>query len=157
LLVLLLLCLPAALLLALLIYDLWQRRLPNAWVLAYGLLFLPYAWWRGFSGIAVIHHVVVGVVAFITFFVLFTRHVMGGGDVKLGATVFLWAGPSDAVPVLLIMAITGGMIGIVGYLADFLPRQQLVRPLSSALYGLSAQRGVPYGVGLALGGLFILW
>lgn len=153
----LLVCLPAALLLALLIYDVWQRRLPNAWVLAYGVLFLPYAWWQGLTGAEITHHLLVGVLAFVVFFILFMRHAMGGGDVKLGAAVFLWAGPALALPVLLIMAVTGGIIGVVGWAVDYLPQQQGVGPLSCVRYGLSAQRGVPYGVGLALGGLFILW
>ncbi|MFT0533433.1 prepilin peptidase [Castellaniella hirudinis] len=141
--------------------DLKHRLLPNRWVAAYALLFPLFAASASLGFSLFFWHVLLGALAFFVFFLLFMTGVMGGGDVKLGTAVFLWAGPHLALPVLLITAWLGGALGIVGWLAD---RRCLARRMpaqhglfSGMLRWVSARRGVPYGVGLAAGGLFASW
>jgi prepilin peptidase CpaA len=85
--------------------------------------------------------------------------VMAGGDVKFGTAVLLWAGPALALPVVVIIAWTGGAVGVLGWLVDRRAARRWAaasRPLHRIFHALSARRGVPYGVALAAGGLYAL-
>ncbi len=151
-------CLFVLLLLA--SHDLRRRQLPNRWVAAYALLFLPYIWLAGFTPGQLGEHLLVGGAAFLVLFVFFVAGVTAGGDVKLGTAVLLWAGPALALPVVAVIAWTGGVVGVLGWLADRRSGRRLVaacRPLHRVWHALSARRGVPYGVALAAGGLYVLW
>lgn len=131
--------------------------LPNKWVTAYGLLFIPFAWLADLSFSQLGMHVVVAIAAFVILLVLFIVGGMGGGDVKLGAVVFLWAGVPLGFAVLVIVALSGGVIGMLGWLADRKILQSITwQPVRVVCHGLSAKRGVPYGMALALGGMFVL-
>jgi prepilin peptidase CpaA len=73
---------------------------------------------------------------------------------KLAAAVFLWAGPSLAAPVFVIVSVCGLMLGLAVIAADPLHRRiGALRWLSC----LSRARGVPYGIALALGGGAAVW
>jgi prepilin peptidase CpaA len=147
-----------AILLYLSLTDLKTRLLENKLVALYALLFLPYAWLNNLDLQQFGSHLLVAVLSFGVLFALFMLGAMGGGDVKLGAAVFLWAGPAQAFPVLVIVAWTGGLVAVMGWLADRQALQGLGWPPIRCLrHALSARRGVPYGVALAAGGLFILW
>lgn len=151
---------PCLILSVLLIRDLTSRTLPNLLVTTYALLFLPYFFLHGGGWVDLAGHLLVGFAAFVVLFGLFLINAMGGGDVKLGAAVFMWAGPSLALPVLIIVGLTGGVLGVLGWLADcrFWQRPaQRFRALNAVLYALSAKRGVPYGVALVAGALFVVW
>ncbi|WP_323011646.1 A24 family peptidase [Castellaniella sp.] len=143
-------------------YDLYGRRLPNAWVLALCLLFIFYAagaWWAdGLSAQAIAWHLLIGLLAFVFMFALYVLGAMGGGDVKLGAVVYLWAGPDLTWPLTMIVAWGGGVLAILGWLADRRCAQRIGgRPGAGLLGAISAQKGVPYGVALAAGCLYVLW
>jgi len=138
--------------------DLRTRLLPNKWVLAYTLLFIPALLLRQPDWSQLGWHIGVGVFAFFVFLLLFIANAMGGGDVKLGTAVFLWAGSSSWLPALLITAWVGGGLAVIGWLLDRQLLQRIRCPAFAALrHGLSAQRGVPYGVGLVAAGIFVLW
>lgn len=139
-------------------FDLRARLLPNKWVLAYALLLLPALWLGGQSAIQGLAHLGVGVVAFVVLLLFFILNAMGGGDVKLGAAVFMWAGVGDWLPALLITAWLGGLIAVAGWLLDR-PLIEGIRwaPVAALRCALSARRGVPYGVALVAAGLFVLW
>lgn len=138
--------------------DLRTRLLPNKWVLAYALLLIPTLFLRQPDWAQLGGHLGVGIIAFFVFLLLFIANAMGGGDVKLGAAVFLWAGSANWLPVLLITAWVGGGLAILGWLLDRRVLQGIRCSAFVALrYGLSAQRGVPYGVGLVVAGIFVLW
>lgn len=98
--------------------DVHTRLLPNRWVLLYTLLFFPAQallapGWAIFGG-----HLLIGIIAFVVLALLFALNAMGGGDVKLGAAVFMWAGPQGALTALIITAWLGGLLGIIGWLPD---------------------------------------
>src|SRR6516164_11534 len=43
---------------------------------------------------------------------LFSRGLIGGGDVKLLAAATLWAGPGATLPLLLLTGLLGGLLGL---------------------------------------------
>lgn len=133
--------------------DLSQRRLPNTWVGVYAALFLLYAWASGMGWSLLGWHTVIGLLAVALLVLLFVLGVMGGGDVKLWGALMLWAGPQGAVTALVIATLCGSLLGALGWLAQR-RLQHKRKPAGAAVFRmLSASRGVPYGVGLALAGL----
>ncbi|MDX5628494.1 MULTISPECIES: prepilin peptidase [unclassified Brenneria] len=144
--------------------DLTQRRLPNRWIGYYALLFPVYAWSQEISWIQFALHGLVAVVVFLLLLLPFVRGGIGGGDVKLGVAVMLWAGPQSAAAVLVAIGLVGALLGIAGWLADLLadrkPQVASETPARESLpsFGhiLSARRGVPYGVALVAGGITAL-
>ena len=166
--------LGAAWMLLLLAYqDLSSRRLPNTWVGIYAALFLLYAWASGMGWQQLGGHVITAMAAMGLLVVLFILRAMGGGDVKLWTALMLWAGPSGAGMAVLIASFCGLLLGLLGWAIQHLPRARpgqvrpgRVRPGHArsgrarpswrsirVLRMLTAARGVPYGVGLALAGL----
>lgn len=91
-------------------------------------------------------------------FILFATKIFGAGDAKLIAATVLWAGPALAPLALLICALSGGLVAIV-----------MLSPLRFAVAGALSSLGreslsnavlakqIPYGVPIALGGLFVAW
>ncbi|MEC5318918.1 prepilin peptidase [Brenneria populi subsp. brevivirga] len=144
--------------------DLTRRRLPNRWVGYYALLFPLYAWVQELSWGAFAAHALTAVIAFLLLLLPFLRGGAGGGDVKLGTAVMLWAGPQSAAAVLMAIGLVGALLGIGGWLADRLaerrppvaPPAPAGKPPLSPGYLLSARRGVPYGVALVAGGITAL-
>lgn len=140
--------------------DLTHRRLSNRVVGLYAALFLPYAWLAGLSAGQAGGHVLVAGLAFLVLLGLFMAGGMAGGDVKLGTAVLLWAGPPLGFPVVAVIAWTGGVVAVLCWLADRSAVRRLAlafRPLRRARRVVSARRGVPYGVALAAGGLYVMW
>ncbi|MFA5521486.1 MAG: prepilin peptidase [Castellaniella sp.] len=133
--------------------DLTRRRLPNVLVGSYAALFLPWALGSGMGWSQFGVHGALALAVGALMAVLFALRKVGGGDVKLWAALMLWAGPSGALPTVLIATLTGGIIGLLGLGARAILRHNR-RARGRALWlMLTADRGIPYGVGLALAGL----
>ena len=77
---------------------------------------------------------------------LFAAGMIGGGDVKLVAAVGAWVGLHGLPSFLVAMALLGGAVALVQ-----LGGQRLGR----APGWLAPERGVPYGVAIALAGLIV--
>lgn len=94
------------------------------------------------------------IVAFSLFglgYVLHVLGVMGGGDVKLLAAAGLWAGTQYLMPLLLIMALSGGMLAVVLMIARARRTRALRLPV-----GVKSKHGqMPYGVAIAAGGITV--
>jgi len=84
--------------------------------------------------------------------------IFGGGDMKLLAAILLWAGPTLALPALLVTVLSGGLISIL-----MLSKVRFV--IASALNSIGKEslgkmflaKNMPYGVGLAFGGIIVGW
>jgi len=84
--------------------------------------------------------------------------IFGGGDMKLLAGILLWAGPALAAPTLVIAAVAGGLISLL-----MLTKVRFV--IAGALNSMGREslgkmflaKNMPYGVGLAFGGVFAGW
>jgi prepilin peptidase CpaA len=162
--------LASAALLALAAYDIRHRRLPTRLVIAVGVLYFVDALIAGDSLSLILEHGAVALAVFAIGFVMFALRWVGGGDVKMAAAIFVWTGSALAWPVLILVSLAGLPVAACSLLAtrftrrrergadtegaaDALPR----RPVERLAHWLSAKRGVPYGVALALGGTAGLW
>ena len=80
-----------------------------------------------------------------TGYILFSRGLLGGGDVKLMTAIALWAGPNLVLPFVLITGVAGGFLSLA-----------MIAPRLFARDGaLLAGPPVPYGVAVAAGGLYV--
>lgn len=122
-------------------------------------------WLNGAAPNIWLQHGIVALAGFAVLTVLFMMGGMGGGDVKLGTAVLAWAGLQSLVTTVFVIAVTGLLLALLGLMADRLAvsrrraagqGSRVVRVWQAMLYALSAKRGVPYGVALALGGMLAL-
>jgi prepilin peptidase CpaA len=134
--------------------DLFSRRLPNRAVLIVAGLYCVAAALVPISVTVFLCHVGLAAAAFAVAALLFRFGWIAGGDAKLAAAIFLWAGPSLAAPVFVIVSVCGLILGLAVIAADALYRRiDALRWLAC----LSRARGVPYGIALALGGGAAVW
>lgn len=137
--------------------DATRYRIPNRYSLAIALLYpahvmaatQPVAWGGA---------LMVAAAVFLVGFALFAGGFVGGGDVKMLTAVALWAGPAHVLPVLMITALAGGLLGLV-----------LASPVRFGLALAVDRRGhtalrdnvlagaLPYGIAIAGGGLYLGW
>ncbi|MCG9052509.1 prepilin peptidase [Laribacter hongkongensis] len=138
--------------------DFLDRRLPNSLVIIYALLFVA-AWILTGHGFDVLtSHMATGGVTLVFGMALVALGGMGGGDAKLAAAVMLWSGPDEAMTTLLLITQTGLILALSGLAARRLGRQAAPATVwHRFLYGLDANRGVPYGIALATGGVYACW
>lgn len=89
----------------------------------------------------------------------FALNIMGGGDVKLIPIVALWAGAAHILNFLLIMSVVGGLFAAVIIVINRFKASKYHK--SSANINLSMaeekESAVPYGVGIAIGGLYVAY
>jgi prepilin peptidase CpaA len=89
---------------------------------------------------------------------LFSRGLIGGGDVKLLAAASLWAGPAATLPLLVLTALLGGLLCLllvtpVGTLIAAL-RPTLLDPSGDPARGADRVL-VPYGVAISAAALVV--
>jgi prepilin peptidase CpaA len=89
--------------------------------------------------------------------ILFATNVMGGGDVKLIPVVALWAGPTLVLNYLLIMSLTGGLLAAFILAKNRLIASKAAEYSENINFSVAQKENVkvPYGVGIALGGLYV--
>ena len=85
----------------------------------------------------------VGVAVFFLFAGAFYMNVMGGGDVKLAGALALWFTPYETLTLIVVMSIAGGVLTLIVVGLHKL-KKKTDRP------------EVPYGVAIAVGGLWLL-
>jgi prepilin peptidase CpaA len=78
----------------------------------------------------------------------FAASILGGGDVKLLAAVGLFAGPAGIADLMLVTALTGGLLGLA--VAGGAPLGPASTTGEAAL-----RRRMPYGPAIAVGGLWV--
>jgi len=124
--------------------DLRSRRIGNELNAAIALA-APLFWWA--SGLSfwpgVAGQFAIALVTFALCAGLFALRAMGGGDVKLLTALALWIEPMLFARLIMAMALLGGVLTIV---------MLLVR----ALRGGREQLAVPYGVAIAIAGLWVI-
>jgi len=96
-------------------------------------------------------HLLVGLIAFVISFALFSFGVYGGGDAKMIPAVALWMGPVAIVPFLIWTAFIGGGIALIGLVSKYAPIPEGAPAWITNT--LSRGEGVPYGVAIAGGTL----
>jgi len=129
------------------ITDLRYRRISNGLCISIAGLFLVFATLQTIQGDGWkpvwVWPVVSALIVFAAGAALFAAGLMGGGDVKLMAATALFAGPALSLSFILYVTIAGGFIAVATLLhARF-------KSLDSS------QAKVPYGVAIALGGMWV--
>lgn len=124
--------------------DIRRRQIDN-WLNAAVALGAPVFWWS--SGLSLWPDVAlqlgVAIAAFAILAGLFALRVMGGGDVKLLTALALWIEPMLFLQLIVIMALSGGVLTVVMGSWHFLRRER-------------DRLAIPYGVAIAIGGLWVL-
>ena len=124
--------------------DLRSRRIGNGLNAAIALT-APLFWWA--SGLSPWPDIAAQLgVALVTFAIcagLFAIRAMGGGDVKLLTALALWIEPFLFARLILAMALLGGILTLLMLIGRVFRRQR-------------EQLAVPYGVAIALAGLWVI-
>jgi prepilin peptidase CpaA len=137
------------------VIDVRSRRLPTQIVLAIGALFFADALLIGMSIDDVIAHLLLSLAVFLVCAALFAAKMLGGGDAKLASVIFLWAGLGLSLPALTLISVLGTLVSLVSLATRNMKPSQRSAPMR-ALAMFSGERGVPYGVALALGGGLVI-
>jgi prepilin peptidase CpaA len=83
---------------------------------------------------------------------LFSRNILGGGDVKLFAGVALWADFASALQLIASILVAGGILAIIIITLRLLAPKKL----TSRVKTLQPRAGIPYGIAIAAGTLLVL-
>jgi prepilin peptidase CpaA len=91
--------------------------------------------------------------------VLFSRGLLGGGDVKLLSAATLWAGPAGTAKLLMLTCAFGGVLALFmllpfGRCALVAARRMLGQPPAIAGSGLSIP--IPYGIAIAAAAVVVI-
>lgn len=124
--------------------DIRRRQIDNWLNLAIALAAPAFWWSQGLSlwpDVALQLGMAVGALAILA--ALFAMKVMGGGDVKLLTALALWIPFYEYMQLLLIMSIAGGILTVMLVFWHVARRQR-------------DRIAVPYGVAIAVGGLWTL-
>ena len=127
------------------IVDLRTRTIPD-WLNIVVALMAPLFWWA--SGIDfypdAVERLCGAYLIFVLFFGMFCLGGMGGGDVKLGTALAMWFAPLATLMFFVVTSLAGGLVS----LAAWFYHHKLKRA--------EGKTEVPYGVAIALGGMWLL-
>jgi prepilin peptidase CpaA len=139
------------------VYDAATLTIPN-WISLFLVALFPIAAiGADFSWAEVGIHFAVGFVALLVGMGLFASGVIGGGDAKLFAAIALLVGAADFAPYILAVALAGGALGCVLLGVRWAATTYDVYGRLSWLSHIAKQgAGIPYGIAIAVGGLFVL-
>lgn len=140
------------LLLAAAVTDIRTRKIPNA--IPVGIVILFFAAAIALPDLNWLGAIATAAAVFVFGAVLFATGKFGGGDVKLLAAAALWAGATGIVPLLIVTALTGGILALIQVVPALL--NNLVALVRPSFYTAIAFRSLPYGVAIAAGGTFTI-
>jgi prepilin peptidase CpaA len=137
--------------------DLTSFRIPNWISMVIMTLFVAFAVQARMPLDEVLLHFATGTAILIIGMALFAWGKVGGGDAKLLSAVALWFGWPMLLTGLLMIAIFGGVLAVVVLMG----RQTGIGPWLAA-HGydfpvLEPTQGLPYGVAIAAGFLFLIF
>jgi prepilin peptidase CpaA len=138
--------------------DLVSLKIPNwltgALALAFPIGALIAA--HGFANVDWLSHIEAGAAVFAGATVLFACRMLGGGDVKLLGAMGLWCGLHLIGPLLILVALIGGVFGIVVLgLRHPLVQTSIIAVLRRVPVFLTARMPIPYGIPIAIAGIML--
>ncbi|MCX5516653.1 A24 family peptidase [Kaistia algarum] len=100
-------------------------------------------------------HLLAGLLVLGVGIVFFSRGWIGGGDAKMAAAAAIWLGFDQLMPFVVASAVFGGVLTLMILILrrQTLPAFALQQDWLTRLHDRS--EGVPYGVAIAAGGLFV--
>ena len=142
------------------LHDIIARTAPN-W--AAGVLLLSGLALRFLNG-NLLPGAAVGLVVFVLAAICWQRGWMGGGDVKLLAAASVFVPPGEALPFILAVALSGGVLALIYLLARRFvappaserPHTLLGRALRAERWRIRRGGPLPYACAIAVGGLLVL-
>ena len=132
-------------------WDLVSFTIPNSIVIGVAVLYVPRLILSNLDPWAAGHALASAAILFLIGLFLFSRRVLGGGDVKLIAALGLWTGLTHLPRFLVVMAFAGGILAIVA-ISIVLIGSILRKQSPAGLKSVAAAR-IPYGVAIAAAGL----
>lgn len=139
----------SAVLLAAAVQDVRRRRISNLFPITLVVLFACLALWRGETETLFLH-----LFSFTGLFLLgaalFSRGIIGGGDVKLMAAAALWFEVTRLPALLLAVTLCGGAMALL-----MVARQLFLPARAGAAGRYHRRKSVPYGLAIAAGAIII--
>lgn len=135
--------------------DLFTMTIPNRISLAMVAGFVVLAPLAGLGVGDITHHVAAGLVVLAVGVLLFIPGLIGGGDAKLAAAVALWLGFENLFSYLFCVALAGGMLSLLFMSVRAYPLPALVSTQQWAVRLHDRRSGIPYGIALSAGALFV--
>jgi Flp pilus assembly protein protease CpaA len=102
-----------ALLTVAVVWDLWQRRVPNAVPLALAVVGLVVNFWLWLPGYALLLSACGLAAGALLWVPSYAFRLVGGADVKLAAAVGIWLGPFGVLRASIFAALAGGVIALI--------------------------------------------
>ena len=99
------------------IWDVWERRIPNAVCGAIAVSGIGVQYWDA-GIVAAIAALAVGVGTIAALMVFWRSGGIGGGDVKLAGAVAVWVGPGSLLTYWLAAALAGGFVAAICFFAS---------------------------------------
>jgi len=130
--------------------DVRNRRIPNWTVLATAGLFV--VWFFVEPSVSLVSSLGAAFLVFIGSFALYSFGIIGAGDSKLATAVALFAGFAQLPHFIAYMTVAGGVLALCMLAAQ--PTRALVMIQMRGRGGM--ERGVPYGVAIAVAGAMLL-
>ena len=93
---------------------------------------------------------------FLFFFTLFVFNLLGGGDVKLVASISLWLGPALLFDFLFFMSLIGGGIALIKILLIKTKDHFNSVALKNMTYKFSQTKEIPYGIAIGFSALIMI-
>jgi prepilin peptidase CpaA len=136
--------------------DFRTLRIPNYLTAALALAF-PLAVLLAGEKVDWLSHLEAGLIVFAGAAILFALRVMGGGDVKLLAATALWAGLGQVIPLLVLVALIGGVFAMaVLALRHPFVQTTILATLRRLPAFAQARMPIPYGIPIAVAGLLMV-
>jgi prepilin peptidase CpaA len=138
------------------IFDIGKRRIPNVIPLLIVLAFAAVVLLTGVPPVKWPFHLLEAAVVLVLGLLLFSKGLLGGGDVKLLAASTLWYSIDRLPTFLFVVSIAGGVLALAALVAHgvggLLPSPILRPPGRQSLRAIE----LPYAVAIAAGGILVL-
>lgn len=134
-------------------HDAYDMTIPN-WIS--GLLivsFIALAFTVGMSLEQLGIHILIGFVMLVIGIILYSFGGFGGGDAKLIAAGALWMGWPAVVNFMLYLSLAGGVLTLFILFFRRVPLPEMVEKTEWIVRLHRVDVGIPYGIGIAAGGL----
>jgi prepilin peptidase CpaA len=138
------------------VYDAATLTIPNWISLVLLALFPVLAFSTGLSWTEAGIHVAVGFAALAAGIGLFAAGLIGGGDAKLFAAISLYIGAASFGVYVFAVALAGGVLALLLMGLRYLARFGAAERLNGFKHLAMSGAGIPYGIAIAAGGLFVL-
>jgi prepilin peptidase CpaA len=129
--------------------DIRFRRIPNWASLAVIALFIAWA----FTGpVSIVSSLEAAAIVFAATLILYALRIFGAGDSKFLTAMALFAGMKHLLVMLMAMALFGGVLAIISLVSNPHRTMAMITLRGKGDWG----RKVPYGVAIAVGGLYVV-